>query len=234
MTNITFNATRLAAVALHQGNEAARYYLNGVCFEPCGIAVATDGHTLTAAMDSAPEFRGYSPAEVTAALNASDNQPSRDAANGIIIPIDKTVLAALKKRGAETFFYDVAAATVRVLDKNGRVTFTKEDVRAIDATFPDWRRIVPDIDMEGAQTGARFGADIVARVAATAKALADRCGVLFAGVGELSPHVVRYTSTEHGDSIFSVAQPYRDEYAGPLRPDWLSGDSNSADQEAAD
>jgi DNA polymerase-3 subunit beta len=92
------------------GDKDVRYYLNGICFDPAGYAVATNGHILLAVR--CEPFDGAQ----------------------FIVPRD-VLRAALKRVGESKSRRYGFAVTPTQLDG--------EAYTAIDGTYPDWRRVVP-------------------------------------------------------------------------------------------
>lgn len=117
------NLQTLSAVALAASTEETRFYLNGVFLQidaDGATYVATDGHILIATRETLPED-----AERNTTLGAW------------IIPSDQCKVKLSRKEDpkAELSFAD------------GRVTITHKGASKsflpIDATYPDWIRVVP-------------------------------------------------------------------------------------------
>lgn len=111
-------AALFAPVAFAMSVEDARYYLNGIYMHQVDgklVAVATDGHRLSANSIDAPH-----------------DQPPADFA-GIIIPT-KTV--NLLPKGEVTV--DISDSKIRITD--GKTTILS---KLIDGTFPDYQRVIP-------------------------------------------------------------------------------------------
>jgi DNA polymerase III sliding clamp (beta) subunit (PCNA family) len=117
MTNIIFEAKKLAAVALAQSTEQTRYYLNGVMFEG-SRAVATNGHIITIANDE----------------NTDNGTEQR------IMPISKKAIAAMKKKLAHHVAFE--DGMLKVMDEYDGIIHIEPSVE-IDGTFPDYVRILP-------------------------------------------------------------------------------------------
>jgi DNA polymerase-3 subunit beta len=66
---ITVQTSTLKALLRFAATKDVRYYLTGICIEPQGYAVATDGHTLMAAR--IPSFNGQSFIVPTATVKAA-------------------------------------------------------------------------------------------------------------------------------------------------------------------
>lgn len=118
----------LKMVSLASGKKDVRYYLNGVLFElrPASLTmVATDGHQIAAA---------------TIAGQFGDVF-----ADVIITNDDVKALQALFKphaTGPEGFTVEAVTGGMRFTDYTGRAL----DCLAVDANFPNWRRVEPKGD----------------------------------------------------------------------------------------
>ena len=104
--------------------EAARYYLNGVYFDPEGQVVATDGHRLHCFEHK-----------------LKHTAKAKKAQKGYIIPRTglRLALSLLKETKLDKFditFYDNDRADFHIGDH-------LLESKLIDKTFPDWRRVVP-------------------------------------------------------------------------------------------
>lgn len=149
--------------------EETRYYLRGACLEPTGAIVATDGHTIFAgnAAHDPDKFRS-------------------ELAETVIIPFNKDLLKACKAKSRNNFDRYLVlehgpkgslSFTARVIDGNLEdvlaetptlVSFTLERACFIDGTFPDWRRVVPDMPEAPIACVPAFNADYVAKFASVA------------------------------------------------------------------
>ena len=124
----TINFSLLKAVAVAAGKEVTRYYLEGVQFtigQNGVVMVATDGHRMIAArQNTAP---AQDPCAAIIPLGFLDKiKPVRNADTAEIMIEDSDI----------TIIY--AGATYKT--------------KALDATYPDWRRIVPtDANGQAAQ-----------------------------------------------------------------------------------
>lgn len=111
VTTLPVDLLRAALVCC--STEETRYYLNGVCIQPSGHIVSTDGHRLFAGR--------YADAPVE---------------GDIIIPLD-----AVKKALTGYKLTDIELRDARKTGgpcSLGTVIFTP-----VDGTFPDWKRILP-------------------------------------------------------------------------------------------
>lgn len=155
---IKINAKYILAAMPHISSRDSRYYLEGIHFEagPKGvICVATDGHSMFAALDTEGTCEGESQ----------------------IIPISKELAAACKP--ARNDFGDRF-----IVFENGRweaftpiegdngpessMTYALGLYEPIDATYPDWRRVIPTGERG---TGASFNPDLLVKMQKSAKAL---------------------------------------------------------------
>ena len=164
---ITFNAEKLACVALHQSNEQTRYYLCGVYFEG-NIAVATDGHILGAATDE----------------NSEVDAPG-------IYPVSKKAITAMKHRQAETV--EIGGGMLSVRDEQGEARYI-EPCQPIDGTFPDWRSVIPSEIGEGTTAG--FSHITMRKVCEVRKTLNGMDSFCITGQDATAPHFVTYTGVK--------------------------------------
>jgi len=185
---IEIDAKTLAAVAVAQSTESTRYYLCGVCFDG-DDAVATDGHLLTVAV------------WINRDLAILDDEAAP------IMPVSSKAITALKRRDATHAIFD--GATLAVYSEHSEAAFYLEPSAPIDGTFPDWRRVLPDVPDDASCPG-MFGDALLSRIAATAKILGagTSIGVQLRGVDDLSAHRVRYFNGAALDT-YSVAMPMR-------------------------
>jgi len=134
--NFRVSAQTLLAVAPFVSTEQTRPYIGGIHLEEYSgrlLAVATDGHCLAARLDN------------------ECGAPCRP----VTIRFAKPAIAALRKKSAGDVFAEITVdglseppvASLRIIsiDQHGRETVTYIDPEnvAIDGTFPDWRRVVP-------------------------------------------------------------------------------------------
>ena len=111
VTTLPVDLLRAALVCC--STEETRYYLNGVCIQPSGHIVSTDGHRLFAGRFLGPWVE-----------------------SDIIIPLD-----AVKKALTGYKLTDIELRDARKTGgpcSLGTVIFTP-----VDGTFPDWKRILP-------------------------------------------------------------------------------------------
>lgn len=191
---ITLDAWKLAAVSLAVSNEETRYYLNGIYFDG-NCAVATDGHILTCA---------------DGVTGIGDDS--------LIVPVSKKLATACKHKAAWKAIYDGELWTVYDHMRHGDCAIRHiESAQAIDATYPDWRRVVPqDI---GQPTNAAFSEITTGKLVETAKIIKKQ----FDGAvplrlwGEPGSDDAKeasgypHTCTYGRDDLFSAVMPMRAE-----------------------
>lgn len=123
-------------------NQETRYYLKGICLEPSGIAIATDGHCLAARKIAAEDWHSSSTVDW-------------------IVPVDKAILRAKPTgsyRNANLWVVverpDPAslAITLHAIaggDAADAAELPRDRILAmapatlIDGTFPAWRKVMP-------------------------------------------------------------------------------------------
>jgi hypothetical protein len=198
---IAINLKVLKAVALCASTEQTRYYLNGVCLQPDLtpghiIMVATDGHKMLVARQEIGD----------------GDQLAAD----IIIPSEIIAKIKLSKRGdniASLAIGEEAAAHCRLDFADG----TSAGFKAIDGSFPEWRRVVPkEVDGKTAQFNTAY-LDTFRKAGELAEA-----GVPYFLHNGCGPAVVRFSF----DRVFGIVMPLgtsRDENKpAELLPEWLN------------
>lgn len=127
---IYLKKSHLKAALSHAADKDVRYYLNSVCLEFTASGdvhiLATDGHRM---------FCGLIPGPSVAWTDKPVIGGFR-----ILIPRD-AVKSALKSGGAR-----VDVLTLNAMP-DGRYSLGDTIFSAIEGTFPDWRRIVPNVDI---------------------------------------------------------------------------------------
>jgi DNA polymerase III sliding clamp (beta) subunit (PCNA family) len=183
---VSINLNTLKSVAYAVSKEETRYYLQGVHLEAGKdgfTMVATDGHKLLCA------FQTY-----------GEHMP-QDHMASFIIPA--SLIAKLKvKRNADAW----AELTVNGLDLSFEYRGETFGGKAIDATFPDWRRVVPK---ETSGELAQFNPDILATIQAAACVFFDAKDKLVNvqhNGGE--PALVKFGYADD-KRFFGVAMPFR-------------------------
>ena len=131
-------ADLLKAVALAQAKIDVRLQLHGVCIEPSGHMVATDGHRL---------HIGYQD------VNPHGSTPRIPTA--VIVPAETVaIVTKIKARGYEL------TATLRASPAGGPTLSPRHPASyywtlggvaftPVDAAFPDWRRVIPSDNPDG-------------------------------------------------------------------------------------
>jgi DNA polymerase III sliding clamp (beta) subunit (PCNA family) len=211
-TTVDANLFRLVNTTI--GKDETRYYINGVSIEPHpeagAIMVATDGHRMLVAYDE----------------------------NGIceekiIVKLPKYALAECKaKLGTSKLLeidHDVAgsAKVINVTGKNDDKKF--EDVLIaynvlIDGTFPDWRRVVPDLASDEAPaTAVGFNTKYLKEFGALGLEISntiDGAGPAFVlhKPSATSPTIIRWSGARN---IFGVFMPMRFDDRGPAIPSFI-------------
>lgn len=214
---IKFDADLFRIAYMCASTEETRYYLRGVFVEPCkkacGVTMtATDGHSLVSVYDA----RGEAPV------------------GGVILSADKAALAQLKRgkhassRVAEGELSGgvLMASLTDLFEKTTGAEPGKPEVAgvaklcAIDGSFPDWRRVIPDPAQER-KSVPTFNAGLVERMATVCEALAklrgEREGMLtYAAADAMSPANVWFGD----DRALGVIMPLRGKES-LTRPYWL-------------
>lgn len=204
---VSINLNTLKSVAHAVGKEETRYYLMGVSLEagPEGFTMAaTNGHYLLAA------FQPYGE------LAPQDHMPS------FIIPSALIAKIKVKKRAD-------AWAELTVDGQNLTFDYMGETYggKAIDGTFPDWRRIVPK---EASGEIAQFNGDYIATL--------QKAGSMFLDADKAIPHIHHNggnaSLVTYGDvKFFGVLMPIRsnDKFDAPA---WALNSSPIITQAAAE
>lgn len=172
MHNITFDIDirALKAAAIASGTEQTRYYLNGVCIQhaPTGpVFVATDGHRLIAARH---DWQSDAPAPFAP----------------VIVPLELLKRVKIVRKAS-----DVATVTLSAGEGDARkvaIDYAGATVaaNAIDCTFPDWRRVIPQSEPSG--VAAQFQAQYF-------DAFRDAMAILAGGKTDAQPRIAH-----NGDS----------------------------------
>lgn len=179
----TLKAANIAA----SKEETRYYYLGGVFVQVQGddmLCVATDGHRLIAARDPGR-------------ASAETNWP----VNGIIVPsalIDRIKLPRKPPRPVGEITFADGEVTIATSDE-------KHTMRAIEGTFPDWRRVLPrQVSMQTAQ----FNSDLLASFA---KAKAFYFDTKYSPLIKVSHNGDAPALIDMGDNekLFGVLLPYR-------------------------
>ena len=195
MPAIDINLLKAAATVC--GKEETRYYLNGVCVDVRVddiTCVATDGHRIAAFNDKATWDEGEEPTPFV-----------------IIIPSE--IVAEIK------LFKPVPYGTITpAADGKYLLQYCGRDYlfRPLDASFPDWRRIIPgEVDGKTAQFNPKYLADF----GKISKALGDKEGRVYVYHNGGSPAPVYFPGVE-GVSYVCAVMPYRLSAPEYERPAW--------------
>ena len=139
------NANLFAACARFVSFEETRFYLNGIYIEPLETGVrivATDGSRLFAAVD-----------------------PEGQAPSSAIVYLDRKAVMACKPGRATHAEIDESVTLIRFTECNneGEVLQTVKAIptHPVGGTFPDWGRVVPDIDLNESTPQISFCADVL-------------------------------------------------------------------------
>lgn len=225
ITGYELPVNALAAALICAGDQDVRYYLNGVYLDfPNGRIVATDGHRL---------FCG--------AITPADCEPA-------IVPrkLVEQVLKAHKSQGKRDRerFNTLAVSVGEAIGEQGdklrsltlahpAVGFTGTGI-SIDATFPDYERVIPREDSEAVNTCGNYDLQYLADAG---KALALYAGAenervaRYCHVQQNGPHIP-CTVARYDSPAFVVIMPVR---SGDTAPDraWFIGQPATAEQVAA-
>ena len=191
MTTFDVDIRALKAAAIAASIEQTRYYLHGVCIQhtPTGpVFVATDGHRLIAARH---DWQGDAPAPFAP----------------VIVPLELLKRIKISRKAS-----DVATITLTGEggDRKVAIDYAGGTVaaNAIDGTFPDWRRVIP----QGAPSGVacQFQAQYL-------DAFRDAMAILAGGKGDAQPNIAHNgmdpAIVDLGDAgavqAFGVLMPYR-------------------------
>jgi hypothetical protein len=219
MTLSIFSPDMAARIQPFQSTEKTRYYLNGFAlqaFQGGTVMVATDGYVLGAF-----------------------NDPNGHCAADCIVQLPKDFIRAAKKRSgykmAVYLDHDTETAYLAAADV---VSNLPDDLTQlpgldciapkviVDGTFPNWRRVIPDIGAGQPTTHAvaAFNSKLLARFSNVAT---DKGGahITIYSESDSSAAVVRVAGVPE---FFGVAMPMRDKTIG--LPDWFLLDCNQADQ----
>jgi len=187
---IEFNAKLVAAAAMSQSKGDGRYYLQGVYFTDKQV-VGTNGHIMTVGYDSESVFT-----EVNSLDEDSD----------VILPISTKDITALKSKHSDTVIFNVKDETLKVLDSCKSVLHMAQCKR-IDATYPDWERVIPQIKDEQARF-TNIDGKYLKLISETAKVLGKRSVVIRATDSKSSsPCLITYDLT----NVYSIVMPLKDE-----------------------
>lgn len=175
--NVNADLFRAASVVISK--EETRYYLNGVCIEPHpagGVTLtATDGHRLFTAYDREGE-----------------------ASRTYIVKLDAAALKACKAGRKETdarrvFLKGYDDAPVSITSDDGYETYhlaVKWEIE--DATFPDWRRVIPRHSKGDKPVADWYNPDYLASFADIAAILSSEPRIRVCSIERGSPALVTF------------------------------------------
>jgi DNA polymerase-3 subunit beta len=202
VSSFDFHISALKATAIAASTEQTRYYLNGVCVEhsPNGpIFIATDGHRLIA---STQKWLEENPATFAP----------------VIVPM------SLIKRVKVSRKFDIATMTIEHKEGGAILisiyyagaTYAEN---AIDGTFPDWRRVIPQ-SCDG--TISQYNPSYLADFAEAGRILnGGRCDVPVAvSYNGDSPALVRFWHEDKPVQSFGVIMPIRTNPVMQAPPTW--------------
>ena len=200
------NLKALKAVALFCSKEETRYYLKGVNLQFRSdhvIMVATNGHYLTA-------------------LRQSLDEPLDSELPDTIVHIELIDRIKLDKK--------IDMAELYIDGRRISITYMGATYAdgAIDASFPDWRRISPSsVSGETAQFDAAYPALFLKAARMFAKDAQIRIGH-----NGLSPALVSWLPSEDGLDAFGVLMPMRTKDHMTVPPMWAGVIGSSVSQAA--
>lgn len=206
----TISLRCLYAAACAASTEKARYYLGGVCVEISArqvVYVATDGHVL------------FAHREVV--------EPDNDLVGAWIIP-SATIKAAKGRKSPVDFA--ILEGEPGKLELSLKLPDRPDlEFRAIDGTFPDWRRVIPSRPRQDGPPPL-FNPDHLQRLWKAGKILGEQ--VVGLGYNDTSPALIEYATGDTLGVIMSMYNPV----ATVVRPVWASevkGAAASVSGEAA-
>lgn len=204
---VTVAAKYIAMLAPFISNEATRYYLNGISFEPHAdgvIMVATDGHRMGVILDK-------------------DGQCDAP----VIYSIDKAILAACKKKSEVcACFAAPDPGLCRVIDAATGDTRAIGAAIAIDGTYPDWTRVIPRDAEDYRAAPFAFNPKYLADFKAVAKYGGSEFGIVEIHVtDEKGPAVIRVAAVPE---FFGLLMPMRFGDTSQRIPDWLPDPQKAA------
>lgn len=209
MTKYALKTDLLCAVAMCASNEETRYYLKGVYVMPHdggAMMVATDGHIMAVAFDE----HGEAPEPAILSMDwkrSSMKTPVRE--EGV-----RRVIFDKPTKGQGVAGEIVPHQPEHTRWGNGpAIDFIQ--VTHIDATYPDFRRAVPDPKKGQAHIGRSFDAALIDKLGKAAKRAGFGTRFCFMQERDTDPALV----LTHDASLFFVLMPIR--WGGPYNmPGW--------------
>jgi DNA polymerase III sliding clamp (beta) subunit (PCNA family) len=205
MIKVDANLFRAAAVCMSK--EETRYYLQGVFIEPHAVKgvtmTATDGHRLICVHDE-----------------------NGTASESAIIKLSPDALKACRPKRNETcrqVTIDGLDATVTAItgaDENAKVERVAITANCrVDGTFPDYRRVVPNVTNLESYKPDWYNGQYIASFADIADILADHENrIKLATNSPGSPAIVLFSASPHA---FGVIMPCRGSNAANI-PEWFN------------
>jgi len=204
-----FNADLYRIVTAFESDEQTRYYLIGVYVEPCaagGVTMTvTDGHRL---------------------ICVRDETGSADQSGIVQLSPDAMKLCKSKPRETRRVTIDGQDALIEKSLDSGE-TWESIGLSAkvfVDGTFPDYRRVVPDVKIDPTKTlhpwfrGRYMASFATAAIELEKVSDTGRNGeLLFCGSDCNSPALVLFANSPHA---FGVLMPVRGE-ATTVAPEWF-------------
>lgn len=186
----------LKSVNCATSTEATRYYLNGVFVEVIASHIhytATDGHIMLCSRQESSDVVGW---------------PD----GGVIVP--RELINQIKIGGLCEDF----SARITSDGKMVKIVFRYQSIEmpAIDGTFPDYRRVVPQ-STDG--TVAQFNMELFARLVKAQRFFTNDCGPLGIAHNGDGPALVKFNRCDA--DIFGVVMPMRNQSVMTTAPDWL-------------
>jgi DNA polymerase III sliding clamp (beta) subunit (PCNA family) len=155
MTTITIDAKKFRALTSIVNNKDVRFYMHGVHFYQSGDnvrAVATDGHALLDIEVSA----GHTALDEGATIGL----PQKKIAKGAeYVEINLSANAPDSAGTGEPSWHHMTVTT-----KSGATSYTTAP--AVEGTFPDFERVLSNIDKTGTAESLRFNPDLIAGITA--------------------------------------------------------------------
>lgn len=200
--------TAFLNAALFASREETRYYLQGVCFDGTGIAVATDGHRLYAEMQPTQwRFKVPRIMPITLTKFVGVGRPKWAKGRPAWIVIDHNTDDDLAATAG------MAWGSLEDADKSkpeSQMTF-----RFIDGVFPDWRKVVPRLDYGKPTVCGAYNSDLMA----TFGKVASGPGIRIVSTDDCGPALVDLGRPE----AFGVLMPMRWNGAAQFQaPTWAT------------
>jgi DNA polymerase III sliding clamp (beta) subunit (PCNA family) len=193
-TTIFLKPNELESIALSSSTEESRYYLCGVQVEsydgnPIAGLIATDGHRMHSIHAEAVNHP-----EKSFILATADIKKALQLAKAEIKSLGKNLAPFIRIAITPGDNHALSVAIVIIKSKTDNAiikTCASFDTKAIDGTYPDWRRIVPEAKDDKADAILSFQVSYVNDFGKAAKLLGSDCQqVTFKSSGSQSPILV--------------------------------------------